>query len=134
MDRREFEDKLFAHGGNLDHWPPDDRDAARRLLADDAACRSLLADVLADDEAVRDATLSPLDGALVGRILASARAPSPTRLPLFGWRPLLPAGALAVLIVAGVGFKSGYDDGLNFAGETDLATVVTGEIGMGALP
>lgn len=138
MDRHEFEDKLFAHGGDLDRWPPADRDAAERLLAEDAACRALLAEVMADDEAIRTATLSPLDAALVGRITASTRAPSPRRLRLTGWRPLLPAGALAgalaVLIVAGAGFKSGYDDGINLAGETDLAALVTGELGLGTLP
>jgi len=128
MDRHEFEDKLFAHGGDLDRWPPADRDAAQRLLAEDAACRALLAEVMADDDAIRDATLSPLDAALVGRIMASTRAPSPRRLLLTGWRPLLPAGALAVLIVAGVGFKAGYDEGVARAGETDLAALVVGDI------
>jgi anti-sigma factor RsiW len=134
MDRHEFEEKLYAHGGDLDRWPPAEREAAERLLAEDAACRALLAMVRADDEAIRSATLSPLDAALVGRIMAATRAPSPARLRFTGWRPLLPAGALAMLLVAGVGFKAGYDDGLGYAGETDLAAMVTGEFGLGTLP
>ena len=134
MDRHEFEEKLYAHGGDLDRWLPADRDAALRLLAEDAACRALLAEVIADDEAIRSTTLAPLDAALVGRIMAATNAPSPRRQFLTGWRPLLPAGALAMLLVAGVGFKTGYDDGLGFAGETDLAAMVTGDFGLGTLP
>lgn len=134
MDRHEFEEKLYALGGDLDRWPPADRDEAQRLLTEDAACRALLAEVIADDEAIRSATVAPLDAALVGRIMASTRAPSPRRLLLTGWRPLLPAGALVMLLVAGVGFKTGYDDGVGFAGETDLAAMVTGDFGLGTLP
>lgn len=133
MDRHEFEEKLFALGGDLNRWPPADRDAAERLLAEDAACRALLAEVIADDDAIRSATLAPLDAALVGRIMAATRAPSRTAC-------CSPAGARCCrpvrwpCFVAGVGFKTGYDDGVGFAGETDLAAMVTGEFGLGTPP
>lgn len=128
MDRIEFENKLLAWGGDLDHWPAAEAEAARRLLASDPESRILLADVVAADDAVRAATAATLDATLIGRLLATTRSPPARRRPWGGWRPILPAGALAVLLIAASGFKAGYDNGFGRAEEFDLATIITGEI------
>lgn len=108
MNRVDFEQKLDVHGGDLDRWP-------------------------AEDAAVRQATLKPLDAALVGRILA---ATPPRRAGWrLGWRPLLPAGALALLLVAGLGFRAGYADRLSDSHELDIAALVVGDLdGLRTLP
>ncbi|MBS1167783.1 MAG: hypothetical protein H6R00_3808 [Proteobacteria bacterium] len=128
MDRTEFENKLLVRGADLDRWPAAEAEAARRLLATDPESRTLLADLIATDNAIRAATATTLDAALVGRIFAATqRLPAGRRL-WSGWRPVLPAGALvAVLLVAVSGFRAGYDDGFGQAEEIDLAAIITGD-------
>jgi hypothetical protein len=127
MDRIEFENKLLVQGADLDRWPAAEAEAAKRLLASEPETRALLADLIATDNAIRAATATTLDVALVGRILAATQRP-PARSSLWGgWRPMLPAGALAVLLIAASGFRAGYDDGFGRAEEIDLAAVITGD-------
>lgn len=126
MDRTEFEIKLLSLGGDLDRWPPPEAEAAKHLLANDPESRALLSQILAVDSAVRAAVEAPVEAALVGRIMAATRAPASGGELFGGWRRAVPAGALVVLLVASIGFKSGYDGGLGFAEELDLAAVVAG--------
>lgn len=125
MDRTEFENKLLSLGGDLDRWPSPEAEAAKHLLASDPESRALLTESLAIDNAIRAAAETSVDAALVGRIIAATRAPV-TGDVFSGWRRAVPAGALIVLLVASLGFKSGYDGGLGFAEELDLAAAVTG--------
>lgn len=135
MDRIEFENKLLVQGGNLERWPAAEAEAARRLLAVDAESRILLTEALASDEVVRALTMAPLDTALIGRIMAATQTPPARRSLWSGWRPMIPAGALAVVLVASVGFKAGYDDGLRTAEELDIAAALTGNVhGLENLP
>ncbi|WP_026790297.1 hypothetical protein [Pleomorphomonas oryzae] len=128
MDRIEFENKLLVRGGDLERWPVAEAEAARRLLAVDAESRALLAEILTSDETVRTQTTAPLDTALIGRVMAATRRPPARRGLLSGWRPMIPTGALAILLVAIVGFKSGYDDGFGIAQDLDLAGVIAGDL------
>lgn len=128
MDRIEFETKLLVRGGDLERWPVAEAEAARHLLAIDAESRALLEELLASDEAVRTQTTMPLDTALIGRVMAAARVPPARSRLMSGWRPMIPTGALAVLLVAIIGFKAGYDDGFGFAQELDLAGVLAGDL------
>ncbi|WP_370674236.1 hypothetical protein [Pleomorphomonas sp. PLEO] len=135
MDRIEFENKLLVRGGDLTRWPIAEAEAARRLLAIDAESRALLDDVIAADTAVHAATTATLDTALVGRVMSATRVPHAGRRLWGGWQPLIPAGALAVLLVASVGFKAGYDNGFGRAEDLDLAAIITGDdYSQGKLP
>lgn len=127
MDRIEFEHKLLIRGGDLERWPAAEAESARRLLAADAESRALLAEMLASDEAVRALTIGPLDPALIGHIMTEVRVSPARRKLLSGWRPMIPAGALAVLLVAFVGFNAGYDDGFGTAQDLDLAAALAGD-------
>lgn len=127
MDRTEFEDKLMILGANLDQWPPAKAEAARQLLAVDAESRALLAEVLAVDNAIRLATEAPVDAALAGRIMAATRKPTPDGILAGHWRRTIPAGALAILLVASIGFKAGYDGGIGLAEDLELAAAIAGD-------
>lgn len=135
MNRDEFEQKLDVHGSDLHRWPVGEAGAARALLAADPACRALVEAAAAADAAVRQATLVPLDAALIGRIVAATSGPSrPVRRRL-ALGALLPAGALALALVAGLGFRAGYADSLNDSHELDLAALVVGDLdGLRTLP
>lgn len=128
MDRKEFEDRLLARGGDLSRWPAAEVEAARRLLEVDAGSRALLAEVVACDDALRAETMASLDARLVGRIMAATRAPASDRELSIAWRRVTSAGALAVLLVGFVGFKSGYDNGLETAQEIGLVELVVGDM------
>ena len=128
MDMKEFEKRLLVRGGDLSRWPDAEVEAARRLLEADAGSRALLAEVVAYDDALRADTTAPLDARLVGRIMASTRAPATDRGLSSAWRRMISAGALAALLVGFVGFKSGYDNGLGTAQEIDLAELVVGDM------
>lgn len=128
MDRKEFEERLLVRGGDLNRWPAAEVEAARRLLEADSGSRALLAEVVACDDALCADTTAPLDARLVGRIMASTRAPATDRGLPVAWRRLVSASALAVLLVGFVGFKSGYDKGLGTAQEIGLAELVVGDM------
>lgn len=135
MDRVEFEQKLLVRGGHLERWPAADAEAAKLLLAADAESRSLLVEVLASDQAVHTLTVRPLDTALIGRIMAEVRAAPTRRALLSGWRPMIPAGALAILLIASVGYKAGYEDGFGIAQDLELAAALAGDVrGLEDLP
>lgn len=127
MDRTEFEDKLMILGGELDRWPPTEAEAARRLLATDARSRALLAEVLTVDAAVQAATKAPIDAALTGRIMAATQKPALDRILAGHWRRSIPAGALAIVLVASIGFKTGYDGGMGLAEDLELASAIAGD-------
>ena len=126
MDRTEFEDKLMILGANLDQWPPAKAEAARQLLAVDAESRALLAEVLAVDNAIRLATEVPV-AALAGRIMAATQKSTSDSILARHWRRSIPAGALAIVLVASIGFKTGYDGGIGLAEDLELATAIAGD-------
>ncbi|MCM5556214.1 hypothetical protein [Pleomorphomonas sp. JP5] len=127
MDRTEFENKLMIQGGDLDRWPATEAEAAKRLLAVDAKSRDLLTEALAVDRAVHQATGIPLETALVGRIMAAAKASNKPLTPRGYWRQAIPAGALVVALAASMGFKTGYEGGFGRAEDLNLVAVITGD-------
>ena len=126
MDRTEFEDKLMILGGDLDRWPPAEAEAARRFLAADNESRALLEEVQAVDDAIRSATEVPV-AALAGRIMAATQKPTSDSILAGHWRRSIPAGALAIVLVASIGFKTGYDGGIGLAEDLELATAIAGD-------
>jgi len=127
MDRTEFEEKLMTLGGDLDCWPLAEAEAAKQLLAADAESRALLEEVLTVDKAIQSITEAPLDAALMGRIMAATKKPAMDRIWVGHWRRSIPAGALAIVIVASIGFKTGYDGGFGLAEDVELAAAIAGD-------
>lgn len=127
MDRTEFEEKLMTLGGDLDRWPPAEAETARHLLAADEESRALLEEVLTVDKAILSATEVPLDAALMGRIMAATKKPAMDRIWVGRWRRSIPASALAIAIVASIGFKTGYDGGFGLAEDVELAAAIAGD-------
>ena len=127
MNRTEFENKLMIQGGDLDRWSATEAEAANRLLAVDSKSRDLLAEALAVDHVVHQATETPLDTALVGRIMAAAQKPNKSLVARGYWRQVIPAGALVVVLAASIGFKTGYDVGFGLAEDLDLVAVIAGD-------
>jgi len=128
MDRTEFEEKLMTLGGDLDRWPSAEAETARHLLATDAESRALLEEVLTVDKAIQSATEAPLDAAVMGRIMAATnKKPAMDGIWVGRWRRSIPAGALAIAIVASIGFKTGYDGGFGLAEDVELAAAIAGD-------
>ena len=118
-----FGDLLDVYGGDLGRWPPDEADAARRLLAESVTARSALEDARRLDTLLDMAAVEPPSPGLVERIMAaapeaqpdrrSAAAPGPTgwlgrvaeAMFATGWPAWKPgvavAGALALGLIAG---------------------------------
>lgn len=108
MNKADFEHRLLLFGGSFERWPPDEAQAAQRLLDQDASAQALLDEARALElmltKAVADDTA---ESALTGQILTHVMSRTQWRglAHLSKWRL---AGAGVVLAsAAAVGFAIG---------------------------
>lgn len=110
MTPKAFGRLLDRHGTDLARWPQAEAQAARRLLGESEEAQALLRAADALESALRETrpradaeTLARMQGRIASHI---ARSPPP-RPAARGWqawlRPLLPAGAGALLTLAASG-------------------------------
>ena len=77
MSFERFEDLAHTYGGEIARWPEGEREAARALLAENAARLSpVLADAAQLDRLLDLAPAQRPDAALLGRLIAAAPQPA----------------------------------------------------------
>jgi anti-sigma factor RsiW len=128
MTRQEFDDGLARYGADFSRWPAALRDAAERLVAEDAAAARELAEARRLDallaETMRPVTVDPaLAARIVGGVGGRARNGNDLQLRPTGRLIALTAAAMVVAVM--IGFTAGYvvqpDDS-----EEAIATLVFG--------
>lgn len=103
MNARRFRQLLGRRSPGIELWPRDDREAARALLAKSSRARRLYRAALDTDETLD----SPIDSALLDRLVAGARArivAEPRRVRPWPGRIIAPLqwGALAACALLGI--------------------------------